>query len=241
VGVIVSYGVLFSSLPWWIAAPLIQLSVLVFGMALDETYVNRTTVLTGAIAVHIHGFVAGDVGLLVGLYADVGLLVGAYGLYAYVVDGYVGDAFRVVAFFLYSPLSVFLVILTAGPTLFGIEPLFVPALALAGYANVRLRGSLPADPYYFGPESEAQFQATIDAESDASNGTATAGTNGGTPAEPDGTSAGSGSAGDGDPNSFQDTGDAEIDSPGAEPAAATDSSERGSSPSSCDGSAACVR
>jgi len=146
VGVIVSYGVLFSSLPWWIAAPLIQLSVLVFGMALDETYVNRTTVLTGAIAVHIHGFVAGDVGLLVGLYADVGLLVGAYGLYAYVVDGYVGDAFRVVAFFLYSPLSVFLVILTAGPTLFGIEPLFVPALALAGYANVRLRGSLPADP-----------------------------------------------------------------------------------------------
>ncbi|MFC6769156.1 hypothetical protein, partial [Natrinema soli] len=197
----VYYGVLFSSLPWWLAAPLIELSVLVFGMALDETYVNRTTVLTGAIAVHIHGLVAGDVGLLVGLYADVGLLVGAYGLYAYVVDGYVGDAFRVVAFFLYSPLSVFLVILTAGPTVFGIEPLFVPALALAGYANVRLRGSLPADPYYFGPESEAEFQATVDAESDdALNGTATAGTDGGTPAETDGTPAGSTSTGDGDPD-----------------------------------------
>ncbi|WP_226042335.1 hypothetical protein [Natrinema sp. DC36] len=223
----VYYGVLFSSLPWWIAAPLIQLSVLVFGMALDETYVNRTTVLTGSIAVHIHGFVAGDVGLLVGLYADVGLLVGAYGLYAYVVDGYVGDAFRLVAFFLYSPLSVFLVILTAGPTLFGLEPLFVPALALAGYANVRLRASLPADPYYFGPESEAEFQATVDAESDASNGTAAAGTDGGTPAEPDGTPAGSASAADGDSDAFEDAGDGEIDPPGAEPAAATASSERG--------------
>jgi len=81
-----------------------------------------------------------------------------------------------------------------------IEPLFVPALALAGYANVRLRA--PADPNTTSGQAnpEAQFQATIDAESDASNGTATAGTNGGTPAEPDGTSAGSGSAGDGDPN-----------------------------------------
>lgn len=171
-GVIDVYpGVLLSSLPWWLAAPLIQLSVLVFGMALDETYVNRTTVLTGAIAVHIHGFVAGDVGLLVGLYADVGLLVGAYGLYAYVVDGYVGDAFRLLAFFVYSPLSVFLVILTAGPTLFGIEPLFVPALALAGYANVQLQDYLaPNDPYYFGPESEAAFEAAVDAETETETG-----------------------------------------------------------------------
>jgi len=165
----VSLGILFSSLPWWLAAPLIELSILVFGMALDETYVNRTTILTGAFAVHIHSFVAGEVGLFVGLYADIGLLVGAYGLYAYVVDAYVGDIFRIVAFFVYSPLSVFLVILTAGPTLFGVEPLFVPALALAGYANLKLQASLPADPYYFGPESEDAFEATVD---DAAGGDA---------------------------------------------------------------------
>ncbi len=234
VGVIDVYsGVLLSSLPWWLAAPLIQLAVLVFGMALDETYVNRTTVLTGAIAVLIHGFVAGDVGLLVGLYADVGLLVGAYGLYAYVVDGYVGNAFRLVAFFVYSPLSVFLVILTAGPTLFGIEPLFVPALALAAYANVQLRTVLPGDPYYFGPASKEAFDAVVDAESDAesdggvSNHAATAGTASTTATETDGASTGSSSVSDSDSDSFDDPGDAELDPPGAEPAAATASSERG--------------
>ncbi|WP_226007351.1 hypothetical protein [Natrinema salinisoli] len=236
-GVIDVYpGVLFSSLPWWVAAPLIQLAVLVFGMALDETYVNRTTVLTGAIAVHIHGFVAGDVGLLVGLYADIGLFVGAYGLYSYVIDGYVGNAFRLVAFFVYSPLSVFLVILTAGPTLFGIEPLFVPALALAGYANVQLQAYLaPSDPYYFGPESEAAFESAVEAEArsetaaeETSNSSTTATT--ATDSTPTATSpdsedeAVSGS----DPDTFDGPrDDGEVEHPGAEPAAAGDSSERG--------------
>ncbi|SEP71796.1 ICP22 family protein [Natrinema salaciae] len=232
-GVIDVYpGVLLSSLPWWLAAPLIQLAVLVFGMALDETYVNRTTVLTGAIAVHIHGFVAGEVGLLVGLYADIGLLIGAYGLYAYVIDGYVGNVFRLIAFFLYSPLSVSLVILTAGPTLFGIEPLVVPALAAAGYANVQLRASLaPSEPYYFGPESQAAFEAAVDAETEAETGAAD-GTNEAAKAaaetrsetaEPDGEAARDSSA---DP--FEEpSDDGEIDPPGAEPAATGGSSERG--------------
>jgi len=218
-------GVVLSSLPWWIAAPLVQLAILVAGMALDETYVNRTTVFTGAIAVHVHGLVAGDVGLLVGLYADVGLVVGAYGLYAYVVDGYVGAAFRLVAFFVYSPLAAFLVILTAGPTLFGVEPLFVPALALAGYANVQLREYLaPNDPYYFGPESEAAFEAAVGAESeDGSNPSSD------TAQAADGSTAAgaAASAGGSTADSLEGRDDAEIDPPGAEPAAASDSSERG--------------
>lgn len=163
-----SLGFIVSSLPWWLAAPILQLTVLTVGMALDETYVNRTTVLTGAIATHIHVFVAGDAGILVSVYADLGLVIGAYGLYAYVIDGYVSGWFRILAFFVYSPLSVFLVILTAGPTLFGIEPLFVPALALAGYGNVQLREYLrPDEPYYFGPESQAEFEAVIEAETTA--------------------------------------------------------------------------
>ncbi|MGQ3414315.1 hypothetical protein ACT4ML_18965 [Natrinema sp. LN54] len=241
-------GVLLSSLPWWIAAPLIQLAVLVFGMALDETYVNRTTVLTGAIAVQIHGFVAGDVGLLVGLYADIGLLVGAYGVYAYVLDAYVGNAFRLVAFLVYSPLSVFLVILTAGPTLFGIEPLFVPALALAGYGNIRLREYLsPSDPYYFGPESEAAFESAVEAtaETDAGSGTgehattgtdtattgtdaATTETDAATPTESDTGTAAAASADGSDPDPFAEArNDGGTDRPAGEPAAAADSSERG--------------
>ncbi|WP_254524346.1 hypothetical protein [Natrinema caseinilyticum] len=226
---------LLSSLPWWIAAPLIQLAVLVFGMALDETYVNRTTVLTGAIGVHIHAFVAGEVGLFVGLYADIGLLIGAYGLYAYVTDAYVGAAFRIVAFFCYSPLSVFLVILTAGPILFGVEPLFVPALAAAGYGNVRLREYLaPNDPYYFGPESEAAFEAAVEAEAETgpevqagtatgpSNATAATATDG-----PAGTS-GRASADGGNAAQFGDApGDGDDDPTGAEPTAASESTERG--------------
>lgn len=229
-------GVLLSSLPWWIAAPLVQLAVLVFGMALDETYVNRTTVLTGAIAVHIHGFVAGEVGLLVGLYADIGLLVGAYGVYAYVVDAYVGNAFRLVAFLVYSPLSVFLVILTAGPTLFGIEPLFVPALALAGYGNIQLREYLsPNDPYYFGPESEAAFESAVEAEAgtaeakreSSDHAAAETNTAAATPTDPGTDTAAAGNSDGTESDPFTEARDGGADRPAGEPAAAADSSERG--------------
>ncbi|WP_339106505.1 hypothetical protein [Haloterrigena salinisoli] len=176
----VSLGFLLSSLPWWVAAPVIQLAVLVVGMALDETYVNRTTILTGALATHIHIFVAGEAGLLVSLYADAGLAVGAYGLYAYVVDGYVGTWFRLLAYYVYSPLSVFLVVLTAGPTVIGVEPLVVLALAAAGYANVQFREYLrPEQPFYFGPRTQEEFEAVLETEvtagSPADAGAATGG------------------------------------------------------------------
>ena len=160
-------GLLIDALPWWIAAPLTQLAILTLGMALDETYVNRATVLMGAIAVYIHTIYSGDVGsvdssILVSLYRDVGLIVGAYGIYAYIVDAYVGEWFRLLAFYVYSPLSVFLVILTAGPTVFGFEVLFIPALALAGYANFTLESYLEPDtPYYYGPESPEEFEEAV--------------------------------------------------------------------------------
>ncbi|WP_436346932.1 hypothetical protein [Natronorubrum sp. FCH18a] len=251
-----SLGLFVSSLPWWLAAPLLQIAVLVVGMALDETYVNRTTILTGAIATHMHIFVAGDVGLLVALYADIGLAIGGYGLYTYVIDGYVGNWFRLLAYFVYSPLAVFLVILTAGPTVFGIEPLVVPALVLAGYANLQLRAYLsPREPYYFGPDSQAAFEAILETEAatgapaDAPTGepnepsgsgaeSATTGTEGRSAAAStdDGTTAGSRTGtGATEPNGPDaapfdepDAGDGtEFDHPGAEPAAAADSSERG--------------
>ena len=261
----VSLGLLVSSLPWWIAAPLLQLAVLVFGMALDETYVNRTTVLTGAIAVHIHQFVADGGGVLVALYADIGLIIGFYGLYTYVVDGYVPNWFRLVAYFVYSPLSAFLVILMAGPTLFGVEVLVVPALVAAGYANHRFREYLrPREPYYFGPESQAVFETVVETEAvtgrAAGSGNADPADNGTTSAAPTGdavpsdeptateteseTTGVAGAAADTTARdesrapseattdgSFDEpdvTGDgSDLDRPSAEPAAATDSSERG--------------
>lgn len=74
VGVIdASLGFIVSTLPWWLAPSLIRLAVLVVGTAFDETYVNRTTVPTAAIATHIHVFVAGEVSV----HADAGLAVGA--------------------------------------------------------------------------------------------------------------------------------------------------------------------
>ncbi|ADB63845.1 hypothetical protein Htur_5214 (plasmid) [Haloterrigena turkmenica DSM 5511] len=241
----VSLGFILSSLPWWLAAPLVQLAVLVVGMALDETYVNRTTVLMGALATHIHIFVAGEAGLLVSIYADAGLAVGAYGLYAYVVDGYVATWFRLLAYYVYSPLSVFLVILTAGPTVIGLEPLVVLALAGAGYANYQFREYLrPDQPFYFGPRTQEEFEAVLEtevaagspvdaeaadtetADSDVADpgaaagetapGTAAAGTTS-SPTSTASSPAGTEPAEDG----------AEFDHPGAEPAAASDSSERG--------------
>ena len=210
-------GLLLSTLPWWIAAPVLYLTVLVVGMALDETYVNRTTVLTGAIAVQIHKLVAGDVGLLVALYGDLGLVVGLFGLYAYVADAYVDNWFRVLAFFVYSPLSAFLVILTAGLTVFGVEILFVPALVVAAYANLQLLATLrPTKPYYFGPESPEEFEAVVE-ETDSADAQ-----------EPHATAA----AGDAESDGFEESDPAsneraDVGRPSSEPAAAGDSTERG--------------
>ncbi|ELY48886.1 hypothetical protein [Natronolimnohabitans innermongolicus] len=199
----VSLGFLVSSLPWWIAVPLLQLAVLVVGMALDETYVNRTTVLMGAIATHIYILIAGSAGVLVSLYADFGLVVGAYGLYAYVIDGYVGGWFRLLAYYVYSPLSVLLVVLTAGPTVFGVEPFVVPALAGAAVANYQFREYLrPEQPFYFGPRTQEEFDAVLELEEelgDAIAGGAAGGPASGAPAADAGTNAAAdgGSATDG--------------------------------------------
>ena len=165
-------ALLFDALPWWIAVPMLQLAILVAGMALDETYVNRTTVLAGALALAVHATVAGETGLMVGVYLDVGLVVGAYGLYAYVVDAYVDNWFRVAAYFVYSPLAVFLVILLP-------DVLFPVALVIAGYANLQLMAYFaPTDPYYFGPETPEAFAEAV-AETAADDGQAGTGT--GTP------------------------------------------------------------
>ncbi|WP_312908782.1 hypothetical protein [Natronosalvus caseinilyticus] len=158
-------GLIFESLPWWIAAPLLQLGILVFGMALDETYVNRATVLTGAIALYTHSVIAGGVWMPVGLYLDIGVVIGAYGLYAYVVDAYVANWFRVAAFFVYSPLSVFLVILLP-------DVVFPLALVIAGYANLQLMATLePTEPYYFGPDSSDEFEEAVAATDEGKKGT----------------------------------------------------------------------
>lgn len=150
-------AILFDSFPWWIGVTVLYLTVLVAGMALDETYVNRMTPLAAAIVLSVHSLLNDGLWLPLSLYVDVGLGVGLYGLYAYVVDGYVGEPFRLVAYLLYSPLAVVLVLLFP-------EILFVVALAVAGYANMHLLAFLhPVEPYYFGPES-ADERVTDDGE-----------------------------------------------------------------------------
>lgn len=124
-------------------------------MALDETYVNRATVLTGAIALYAHAILAGSVWMPVGLYLDVGVVIGVYGLYAYVLDAYVGNWFRIVAYFLYSLLSVFLVIIFP-------DVIFPITLVVAGYANLQLMAWLdPVEPYYFGPDSPEAYEDAV--------------------------------------------------------------------------------
>ena len=152
-------GLIFESLPWWIAAPLLQIGLLVFGMALDETYVNRATVLTGALALYTHSLIAGGVWMPVGLYLDIGLVIGAYGVYAYVVDAYVGNWFRIAAYFVYSPVAIMLVILLP-------DIIFPVALVVAGFVNLQLMDYFdPVEPYYFGPESVEAYEKAV-AEAD---------------------------------------------------------------------------
>ncbi|WP_290813466.1 hypothetical protein [Halovivax sp.] len=141
----------FDALPWWIVTPLLYLGLVSLGIALEETCVNRTTVLAGALALAVSSATGGGLRFPVALYLDIGLVVGAYGRYAYVIDGYVSGWFRVLAYFVYSPLSVVLVIPFP-------DVLFVVALSIAAVANGRLLAALhPLDPYYFGPESEEVF------------------------------------------------------------------------------------
>lgn len=162
---------LVDTLPWWIAMPLLQIGLLVLGMALDETYVNRTTVLAGALALYVHSLVTDGLWLPVALYMDVGLVVGAYGLYAYVVDGYVGNWFRVLAYFAFSPLAIFLIIVLP-------DLIFFVGLGIAVYANLQLLDYFrPAEPYYFGPDTNAEFEEILrqeDGDGDGDSGEADA-------------------------------------------------------------------
>ncbi|MFC3958227.1 hypothetical protein [Halovivax cerinus] len=144
-------ALIFDSFPWWVARPILYALFLGTGMALDETYVNRTTILAGSLAVAVHSVTAGGLWLPLSLYLDVGLVIGLYGLYAYVVDGYVPGWFRLLAYMLYSPLSVALVLLLP-------DVVFIVALVVAGYANVQLLAALhPVEPYYFGPDTPEAF------------------------------------------------------------------------------------
>lgn len=211
---------LFDALPWWLAVPLLQLGLLVAGMALDETYVNRATVLAGALALAVHAVVAGRTGLMVGLYLDIGLVIGAYGLYAYVVDAYVDNWFRIVAYFVYSPLAVFLVIILP-------DVIFPIALAVAGYANLQLMATLaPRDPYYFGPDTpEAFAEAAADAENGSGDG-AESGTE--TAADSSDGSTAVGTSTEGDPDIDRPGNASEVAPPGTEPTAVgRESTERG--------------
>lgn len=198
-------GFLFDVLPWWLAVPLLQIGLLGLGMALDETYVNRATVITGALALYVHVVVAGGAWLPVGLYLDAGVVIGVYGLYAYIVDAYVSNWFRFAAYFLYSPLSIFLVIIVP-------DLLFPIALVAAAYGNLQLMAHLePNDPYYFGPSDLAEFEAVVRSDDPAN---AEDGADGGFDVDDVGTAA----AADG----------TESDRPNADPAATGgDSTERG--------------
>lgn len=133
------------NLPRWLGAPLLQLSLLVVGVLLERTYVNRLTTITGSLALFSHVLLAREHALWVGLYLDVGLLLGAYGLYCYVEAlPVVSPAVKLVSYFAYAPLSVLLVIVLP-------YWLFPVALLVGAAANYKLVEELdPAKPYFWG-------------------------------------------------------------------------------------------
>ncbi|NHN43266.1 hypothetical protein G9C85_16740 [Halorubellus sp. JP-L1] len=133
------------NLPQWIGAPLLQLSLLVVGILLERTYVNRLTTLAGALALFSHELLANENALWVGVYLDVGLLLGVYGLYCYVeAIPVVTPAVKLVSYFAYAPMTVLLVIVLP-------HWLFPAALLVGAALNYKLVEELaPAKPYFWG-------------------------------------------------------------------------------------------
>ncbi|MFC6954421.1 hypothetical protein [Halorubellus litoreus] len=133
------------NLPQWVGAPLLQLSLLVVGVLLERTYVNRLTTITGALALFSHVLFADESALWVGLYLDVGLLLGAYGVYCYVEAlPVVSSPVKLVSYFAYAPLTVLLVIVLP-------HWLFPVALLVGAALNYKLVEELaPAKPYFWG-------------------------------------------------------------------------------------------
>lgn len=131
--------------PQWLGAPLLQLSLLLVGVLLERTYVNRITTLTGMFALLVHELIANENAVWVGVYLDVGLLLGAYGLYCYVeAIPVVSPAVKFVSYFAYAPMTVLLVILLP-------HWLFLPALLIGAAVNYKLIEELePAEPYFWG-------------------------------------------------------------------------------------------
>jgi hypothetical protein len=133
------------NLPRWLAAPLLQLALLAFGILLERTYVNRLTTLAGALALFSHELVANESALWVGLYFDVGFLLGAYGLYCYAeAIPVVSPPVKFASYFAYAPTTVLLVIVLP-------YWLFPVALLVGAAINYKLVEELaPAKPYFWG-------------------------------------------------------------------------------------------
>jgi hypothetical protein len=143
-------AIVADQLPQWLALGLLQVALLLFGIVLERTYVNRLTTLTGALALFSHEIVATESAVWVGLYLDVGLVLGVFGLYCYTqAIPVVAPAVRLVSYFLYAPLTVLLVII--------IPPWLFPAALVVGAAlNYKLVEELdPEKPYFWGGSDRA--------------------------------------------------------------------------------------
>lgn len=149
--------VVVENLPWWLGVPLAQLLLLLGGIAIEKTYVNRVTPFTGAMAVFVHVLVSGESSIWTGLYLDLGLILGLFGVWAYAENIVVNrPEFKLLAYFAYAPLTVLLVVLLPGWLLF-------PAVVVGAVVNFKLIEELePAKPYYFGHPDEERDQGRTD-------------------------------------------------------------------------------
>ncbi|MFD1645914.1 hypothetical protein [Haloarchaeobius litoreus] len=149
--------VVAENLPWWLGVPLAQLLLLLGGIAIEKTYVNRVTPFTGAMAVFVHVLVSGESSIWTGLYLDLGLVLGLFGVWAYAENIVVNrPEFKLLAYFAYAPLTVVLVVLLPSWLLF-------PALVVGAVVNFKLVEELePAKPYYFGHPDEERDDGGAD-------------------------------------------------------------------------------
>lgn len=131
--------VVIEYLPDTIIRSLPQIALILVGLLIEQHYVSRVSIFTNSLALTVHYLSLESVSEPFTLYVEFGLLLGFYGIYRYLREESVGQAYYVTTFYCYSSLVV------GGIIFLPIPPFWAFCVALiAQLMMIAQRGSLDA-------------------------------------------------------------------------------------------------